>query len=388
MESYKLKVIFANRKTCFSQRGGDTVQMEKTKEYLEKLYPDIKITYAFSPEDILKDVDASIVHIFNIQNGNETKEYIKAAKHNNKKVVLSPIYWNLLDANFVHYMEFFGIYCFDIPDFLKKFFINICNYFIFFIPQLRNKYKNSVKNGLYNSRIYKKIGKYILKNSDLILPNSIEEADILVKYYDVNIVDKIISVPNAIDINLKNTNACSDSLYLPKNFIMQAGRIEILKNQLGLIKALKDNPEIPIVIVGKKFNDGYCKKVEEYARKRGNVYFLEEISHDKMMQIYEQAKVHVLASYRESPGLVSLEAKLMGCEIVTSNEKYCPIKYYQFDKLGFQCNPYDINSIKEAILNAYNNPKNVELTEEYKNFFSYENVAKMTYEAYLKVLEK
>ena len=63
-------------------------------------------------------------------------------------------------------------------------------------------------------------------------------------------------------------------------------------------------------------------------------------------------------------------------------------EYYQFDKYGFVCNPYDVKSIKSAILNAYNNPKNIKLSEEYIKFFSYENVANMTYNVYERVLSE
>ena len=37
-----MEIIFANRKDCFEKPGGDTVQMMKTKEYLEKQF-DINI---------------------------------------------------------------------------------------------------------------------------------------------------------------------------------------------------------------------------------------------------------------------------------------------------------------------------------------------------------
>ena len=44
----KIKIIFANRKDCFDKPGGDTVQMMKTKEYLEKHYP-VNINVVLSP---------------------------------------------------------------------------------------------------------------------------------------------------------------------------------------------------------------------------------------------------------------------------------------------------------------------------------------------------
>ena len=82
----KLKIIFANRKDCFDKPGGDTVQMLKTKKYLEKYYP-VKIEILLKPEEILSDKEAKIVHIFNLQTINETNEFINAARIGNKKVV-------------------------------------------------------------------------------------------------------------------------------------------------------------------------------------------------------------------------------------------------------------------------------------------------------------
>ena len=161
-----------------------------------------------------------------------------------------------------------------------------------------------------------------------------------------------------------------------------------MKNQLNLVKALKNNPEIPIVFVGKNFGDKYYHTLKKYAEKRGNVFIFDEIPHEKMAELYKKAKVHVLPSFIETTGLVTLEALINDVQIVTSDEKYCPIQYYHFDEFGFQCNPYDIKSIKKAILEAYNNPKQTKPNEDYKNFFCYENVAKMIYEIYLKILEK
>ena len=79
---------------------------------------------------------------------------------------------------------------------------------------------------------------------------------------------------------------------------------------------------------------------------------------------------------------------MCGSQIVVSEEKFCPIKYYQFDKYGFVCNPYDVKSIRKAVLEAYNYPKDISLPEEYIKFFSYENVANMTYEIYDRIINE
>ena len=129
-----------------------------------------------------------------------------------------------------------------------------------------------------------------------------------------------------------------------------------------------------------------CEKIKEIAEKRGNVFFTGKIKEEQLFDLYKRAKVHVLPSFRESPGLSTLEALICGTQIVVSNEKFCPIKYYKFDKYGFVCNPYDVNSIRNSILNAYNNPKDISLPDDYIKFFSYENAANMTYNVYERVL--
>lgn len=383
-----MEIIFANRKNCFEIRGGDTVQMEKTKEYLEKMYDDIVISYAFTPQEILLNNSAKIIHIFNIQNFYETKQFIEAAKQKNLIIVLSPIYWDLLDAQYINYLKIFQIYALELPILFKISLINIFNFMIKHIPALKNKYQNSINNGLYGSKKNKEIGRYILSNADYILPNSPEEGAIIEDYFKISLQEKLISIPNAFDSNIVLDSNKDKIPTLPENFVLQVGRLETTKNQLNLIKALYNCPKIPLVLVGKCVDEKYYNKLQYYSKKRGNVFFINEVSHDKVKKIFKQAKVHVLASFRESPGLVSLEAKQFGCEIVVSDKKYCPIEYYQFDKLGFICNPYNLKSIKNAVLNAYYHPKNTYFSEEYKNFFSYSNVAKMTHEVYLEASKK
>ena len=374
-------IIFANRKNCFERRGGDTIQMEKTKQFLEGMF-NLKIKICLTPDEILSDNESDIVHIFNIQTSNETINFINAAKEKNKKIILSPIYWNLFDSTYIHYLSYFGLYSLQVPDIIKLLLIKLFNFLILSIPKFRKKYKNGIQKGLYSSAKNKSMGKYILNNVDLILPNSEEEKEELSTYFGLDISKKSITIPNATEFSCLLDDATCLQVKIPKDFVLQVGRIEPIKNQLNLVKALYYLPEIPILFVGKSVDDRYFNKLMSLAKKRGNIFFMDEISHEKMMQIYAKAKVHVLPSFRESPGLVSLEAKAMGTQIVVSGKKYCPIYYYKFDKIAEICDPYDVSSIKKTVLTAYNKEYNDKLPDNYKKFYSYENVAIMTYGAY------
>ncbi|MCD7780241.1 MAG: glycosyltransferase [Candidatus Gastranaerophilales bacterium] len=387
----KLKVIFANRKDCFEKRGGDTVQMLKTKEYLEKTFP-VEIKICLTTEEILEENESKIVHIFNIQTIDETINFIKAAKQKGKKVVLSTIYWNLLDTYYVKYLSYIGIQPIAICDFVKEILIKIFNIFIYFIPVLRKTFDSYIKKGLYGTKAYASLRRQALKEADLLLPNSYEEMSLCAKdfgFLQNYIKDKTLVVPNATDFNPNvKSNYIEKNFDLPQKYVVIAGRIDTTKNQYNLIKALFNDKQMGIVIVGRTQDEKLYNRVKKLADKRGNVYILPQIEQNRLISLYKNAVCHCLPSFYDTTGLVNLEALLCGCKIVVSNEKFCPIKFYEFDKYGELCNPYNPKSIREAIMKIVNSDKKVELTNEYIYKISYENVANLTYNAYLKVLSE
>ena len=386
----KLHIIFANRKDSFEKPGGDTVQMMKTKEYLEKLYP-VEIKICLTPAEIERDSVAKIVHIFNLETINETNAFINASQKSRKKVALSTIHWNLLDNYYVKYLSFLNVSPIYAIDLIKIILITIFNLFILFIPQLKEKYKNYVEKGLYCTSRYKKERIKALKQADILLPNSIEEMRLCANDFNLSleyITRKSCIIPNATNLNIENIvdDSFFKSLNLPDKYILSVGRIESAKNQLSVIKALYKDNDIGIVIVGNKENINVFKKIEKLAKRRGNVFFVEKTKQENLVALYKNALCHCLPSFCDTTGLVNLEAILCGCPIVTSDKNYCPTNFYEFNKYGKICNPYNLKSIKNAVLETIKENKKIKVSEEYKYKISYENVANLTYKAYLKIL--
>ena len=104
-----------------------------------------------------------------------------------------------------------------------------------------------------------------------------------------------------------------------QGFVLQVGRIQAAKNQLGLIQALADTT-FPIVFVGQPLPSeaNYVERCHDLGKQRGNVHFVSPKSAQELAGIYAMAAVHVLPSWRETPGLVSLEAAAAGCRIVST----------------------------------------------------------------------
>ena len=83
-----MKVLFQSRKTLYSAPGGDTTQLLKTKEYLEKLGVEVDISLELEPD--LTGYD--LVHVFNLMRPQELYLQVRNAKRQHKKVALSTIY--------------------------------------------------------------------------------------------------------------------------------------------------------------------------------------------------------------------------------------------------------------------------------------------------------
>lgn len=374
----EIKVLFATRNDALTHRGGDTVQMLKTQEFLEKNFP-VKIHIALNETDFVEHQDADLVHIFNIQTIDETLRYVDLCEKYNKKFTFSTIYWDLS-----HYIY-------------NTFLINTFNYMN--INKSSYHYKDLVMNlkkfagvllnkgDQYGSKSYVEKRRKVLEKADLLLPNSNEELEILEREFGLEgLMKKTIVVPNAVDLKAStDTKLSLEWLKKLENIVLEVGRIEPTKNQANVVKALENHPEIPIVFVGRVHNEKYAAYVKKLANKRGNVHFIDQIDHEEIFALYRKAAVHVLPSLRESPGLSSLEALFSGCNIVASSVEYCPVHYYKFDQYGEICNPYDPESIEKAILTALKKDR-VKLPESYFEDYSYQRAAELTYKAYEKLL--
>ena len=351
-----MRIVFGMRPDYLSNMGGDTVQMLKTKEYLEK-YEDVQVDIISKPEEL--DSQYDILHIFNLQNSGFAHSMLNTAKQLGIKVVLSPIIWRFGDSGYVNKLMRLT----HSMNFVRKFQPTSKIFEFISIKKNRN------------------IKEYILKNCDIVLPNSDEEGNILRNQYGIDFNEMV--VPNCIDINLAEEN---QDISIPMNFVLQVGRVEPTKNQLSLLQAMMKHKDIPFFI-GKqnKRKKFYIDQLKELAAIRGNTFFIEELPQSQLAQYYKAAKVHVLPSFRESPGLVTLEALFYGCNIVVSDDRFCPIKYYRFDRLGYICDPYSVESIEKAVVKAYRD-KTVNVDNDYFDFFSYYNAAKITRQAYLRIL--
>jgi glycosyltransferase involved in cell wall biosynthesis len=368
-----MKVAFCIRGNYLSQYGGDTTQLIKTKEYLERLHG-VEGEILVDPQKL--DGSFDIAHIFNLSTRKCSEAFVLKAKEENIKIVFSTVYWDYAYVSIFRFMQFIN---YNLTPFTAK----IC-LFISRISAAIFQYPQDI------SFLFRRHIKKMIKLADILLPNSLEEAEKMIYFIGKNryeVMNKVRIIPNAADFKdtEKETNIFN-TYQIPQGYILQVGRISFLKGQLQTIKALEQYPNVPIVFIGNDFNDHYAKVVRKRARKRGNVFFISEIPHDEVQLFYKHALLHILPSLRESPGLVSLEALANGCKIVVANHKFTPYKTY-FDGIASVCNPLSMRDIKNSILQEMKTERNAyQNSDTIKSRFSWENAAKETYKAYCSVL--
>jgi glycosyltransferase involved in cell wall biosynthesis len=353
MPREEIRVLYYTDPTAFQIFGGAEIQMLKTKEYLDKMNDNIFVKFF----DFFKDEldEYNILHIFQMRP--ECLSLCRLAKIKGLKIVLSPIYWPESET---------WKYASIIEKMLSK---------------IRIFYSNFKG---YNYLTFKKLYPYkdFLEAADIVVPNSRIEAEVLSKEFRIN-PSKFFPVPVGVEgifANLKPDFFVKK--YGLKDFVLFVGRIEQTKNVLTLLKAYS-NIEIPLVIIG-HFNlweHEYfvkCKGLIEHNRNIHYLGFMPPYSKE-LLSAYAAAKVFVLPSWHEIPGLCALEAGLAGCNLVITDRG--STKEY-FKDYAFYVNPTSVECIKKKILEAYEKPKDNKLKEHILKNYTWEKTAKRTLAAY------
>lgn len=334
-----MKVLIQNRSNFLKSVAGDSIQLYKTKEYLEKLGVQITV----SSESDVNPSCYDLVHLFNIIPVEETYRQYQNIKRHGKKYVLSTIYWDPREfLNVSGQAETFG------------------EWWAKTMPLRRE----------------------VLKEAALILPNSNLEYEMLKKNFG-ELPPEII-VPNAADpIFATAKPERFFQTYRTKDFLLSVGRICRRKNQLMLIRAAKDL-NLPLVLIG-PINDGIYYRECRRESAGHKVTFIDALTPLELASAYASARVHALVSWYDTPGLVSLEAAMAGCRIVTTDRGSA--REY-FGDHAFYCDPGKVESIRNAIKNAWNSKKDNQLKELVLMNYTWEKAALKTFRAYQAALYK
>ncbi len=373
-----MKILLVNPNLNLNTPGGDTVQLLATKSALEKMGNKVDIlksdsSYGYSNYDI--------VHFFNIQKSMvfETVREMLRIRAFGLPIALSTIYWNpvtlkvdesLQQQKHIYFRK-------RLRQWLEK----ITKTSILPLSEMESSHQRFIYENLFLE--YTRFGVHL---SDVLLPNGHGELTQLL--FDLSVPkDRIHAhiIPNGVSNGLLQIQPAPDEFRKKwglKDFVLCVGRVSLVKNQHALIQAMH-GLNLPLVCIGQ--NEGYyadeCRKLARTLKI--DVKFLGHMPQEHLASAYAAASAHVLPSWRETPGLASLEAAALGCKIVVT--PYGTTLEY-FENYAWYCQPDNVLSIRWAIVEALNSPKEDGLKDRIRQNYTWDIAAQKTLAAYECVL--
>jgi glycosyltransferase involved in cell wall biosynthesis len=357
-----MKIAFITRSTLYTVPGGDTVQVSHTAKFLRELGAEVDVCLTNEHIDYSR---YDLFHYFNIIRPSDILFHINKTQ---KPFVISPI---LID-----YSEYDKHHRKGISGFLLRgMSANGQEYTKTVARWLAGKDKMKSKGYLVKGQ--RKSIQQILERAAMLLPNSeteyqkIEEGFGIKKEYTV--------VPMGVDPGLFSS---TERITKDDTVVLCAARIEGIKNQLNLIRAL-NNSKYTLLLVGspapnQKSYYNECRKIAA-----NNIHFYDHVPQETLVGYYKKAKVHALPSWFETCGLSSLEAAAMGCNIMITEKGYTR-EYFGDD--AFYCDPGDPESIFNEIETAAKSDCKKELQEKIFHHYTWQQAAAITLEAYKKII--
>lgn len=320
------------------------------------------------------------------------KLYQKLKAHNEVDVSLINIKDRLDKFNVVHY-PYFDPFFLTLPLIKKKPTIVTVH------DLIPLKYPQFFPKGIKGYSKWQ-IQKFSLKQSDAVITDSYSSKEDIIKYTGIN-KDKIqviyLGVRDGFKIieSKKVLESVKKRLKLPEEFLLHVGDVNYNKNIEGLIKAFaiihRSHPYLKLVLVGSGFvnNSPQLRKVKhliESLNLADRVYFLDQVSINDLVVIYNLAKVYLQLSLAEGFGLPLLEAMACGTPVVASNRSSMLEIVGNSDILVDPEDYYEIaNKVLDLLtdVSIYRCMKDKGL--ERVKIFTWEKTAKQTIEVYKKI---
>jgi glycosyltransferase involved in cell wall biosynthesis len=166
-----------------------------------------------------------------------------------------------------------------------------------------------------------------------------------------------------------------------RDFALCVGRLEPRKNQWQLIEVFRAMPRFTLVLIGVFSDPSMEPLIRAYAPP--NVRFFPRLPMDELASAYAAARIHVLPSWYELPGLVSLEAAAAGTRVATTDWGTAPD--YFGDKAWY-LPPDDPVRMREVLLAAMDSAPKPGLREHVLENFSWDRTARAAMDAYRRAL--
>jgi len=381
-----MRVLFVPREDGNRVFGGDVVQMEATARELRALGLEVEI----APVQRACEARFDIVHLWTslhlpdqLERQIEALTPVRAAV----RVVLSPIW---APHHTLRWMHAARRWLFEsCPDRGALDIENARD----ILEQIARRSVNITVDGVtltaWTAHPSTAACRGVLARIDTLLPNSWMELAAIFTYLG-DFCDHAI-VPNAVDAALftgGDPNAIPAELRT-REYALMSARFDARKQQDFVLLALK-HTEYPLVFVGDATDPEIFARFRDLgAQRKAPVYYYPAIPQQQLRHLYAGARVHLLPSLFESPGLSSLEALLADAAIVVGNLGF---ESEYFGEAAYYCDPCDAWSILRATQRAWNRyerdaPLRAQARVRILEEFTWQAAARATLNGYERALE-
>ena len=242
-------------------------------------------------------------------------------------------------------------------------------------------------NRLHLSTTYQRII-YSAELADALIVETPKEASFIERHFGID-KNKIHVIANGVETFVPGDNSIYNEIGEIGDYVLHIGRFDKNKNQLNVIKALR-NTNIPLVLIGgpSEKSEDYFNECKRLAEGSNNIIFLGWVDHDS--SLFKSAITHantlILSSYNETFGLVILEGAMAGLNIAASSQ--LPILDFESMKTVSRFNPSQPKSIYEAIECSFKRPKSNALKEAVIREFSWESIIDAHIALYNQIMKK
>lgn len=327
-----MRALLWNRPNAESSPGGDTVQWRHTAEALRARGVAVQETIAPAAELDLSGFD--LVHLFNLQSEGPALAVAERAAAAGVPIALSTIWWDLSEGRYARRLR-------------RKRLLRLRERVLGREASLERFRRWD--RGRARGRRRDEAARRLLELSGVLLPNSVREIAALEDYFALDVRAKSAVVTNGVSVPPEALALGAESA---REGVLCVGSLNPLKNQLALIEATRGLA--PLTLVGPATPGPYLEECQRAAASHGSCRILPARPQDELWELYAGAAVHALPSFRETPGLVSLEAAALGCGLV-STDRGSAEEYLGPD--AEYCDPTSLSSIRDALEGTLSSPR-------------------------------
>lgn len=367
-----LSVAWRNRADMVHAKGGDGTVIEETIQALKAQGHRADIRLEPTPD--LSGYD--LVHLNNISRSQDTLEHLRHARRAGKPAVLTALYEDM-DRYLRPAMK---------TDLLFRYLATRKQPVpLEGIPHLLKSFE--LEKDPLDDPLARQLGigdpvrqEEILKGVDLVLTSGRGESESIRRKFGA--VAPIREMHYGFNRSYRDADGrLFEQRHGLKDFALCVGRLEPRKNQWQLIEVFRSLPGLKLVLVGVFSDPSMEPLIRSYAPP--NVIFFPRLPLEELASAYAAARLHVLPSWYELPGLVSLEAAAAGCRVATTDWGTAPDYFGGF---AHYLSPDDPVGIRKVVQEAFDSAPKPGMREHVLGAFSWEKTAASAVEAYRSVL--